>query len=301
MDPVTVQNYFLGCPIWGRKDWVGELFPPKTQARDFLERYAELFNCVEGNTTFYGLPSPNAVARWREQTPPTFAFCFKFPRVITHDRRLRDADADTRMFIDTLAPLGERLGPSFVQLPPSFAPPGLPVLAAYLDGLPAGEYAVEVRHPAFFTDTPARARLDDMLAERGVDRVLIDTRGLHGAQPEQIEALREMTVPALREAQAKKPRVPLYCGVTGERPFVRYIGHPRVEANEPLLVEWAARIAEWIRAGKRPYVFVHMPNDFYAPRVARRLHALVSAHIEVGELPAWPRGGEAPPQLDLFG
>lgn len=289
---MPVQRYFLGCPIWGRKDWLGVLFPPRTRADEFLARYAEIFNAVEGNTTFYGIPTARTVARWCADTPEHFGFCFKFPRVITHDKRLRDAGAETRAFLDALTPLGPRLGPSFVQLSPTFGPADLPVLERYLDALPPGRYAVEVRHLAFFEDTDARARLDDMLRSRGIDRVLLDTRGLHSA---------EGTDEDLLETQRQKPNVPLYAEATGQRPLVRLVGHPVLSANDEILSEQAARVAGWIAAGKTPYVFLHMPNDFHAPALARRFHEHVATHLDAGTLPAWPLVRDTPsPQLDLF-
>lgn len=289
---MSIRRYFLGCPIWGRKDWVGTLFPPRTPSSAFLARYAEIFNAVEGNTTFYGVPGARTVQRWCEQTPADFAFCFKFPRVITHDKRLRDAAAETRAFLSALAPLGPRLGPAFVQLSPSFGPPDLPALEAYLDALPPGRYAVEVRHPAFFDETAARDRLDTLLRERGIDRVLLETRGLHQARGADAE---------LREAQQQKPRVPPYCASTGDRPLLRLVGHPVLDANDDILAEWAGRVAAWIQAGKTPYVFLHLPNDFHAPALARRFHERLCAHVDAGPLPVWPLPARsATAQLDLF-
>ena len=81
-----IDGYYLGCPGWGVKTWVGRLFPGGTRPTEFLERYARVFNTVEGNTTFYALPAAETVARWRDQVPDGFRFCFKFPRTITHDR-----------------------------------------------------------------------------------------------------------------------------------------------------------------------------------------------------------------------
>ena len=84
------MHYFLGCPEWSRPEWKGGLLPARTRSKDFLAGYARVFNTVEGNTTFYALPRPDVVERWKESTPPSFRFCFKFPRSISHDRKLEN-------------------------------------------------------------------------------------------------------------------------------------------------------------------------------------------------------------------
>ena len=94
-----IRGYYLGCPGWGLKSWVGRLFPPGTRSTEFLERYAEVFNTVEGNTTFYALPAAETVDRWRAQVPDQFRFCFKFPRTITHDKQLAGCEAEVDEFI----------------------------------------------------------------------------------------------------------------------------------------------------------------------------------------------------------
>ena len=104
------------------KSWVGRLFATGTKQTDFLARYAEVFNTVEGNTTFYALPAPEVVARWREQVPDTFRFCFKFPKAITHDKLLVDCRDEVATFLARVAPLQHKLGTLFLQLPPRFGP-----------------------------------------------------------------------------------------------------------------------------------------------------------------------------------
>lgn len=274
---------------------MGELFPNRTQPREFLARYAELFNAVEGNTTFYGIPAADTVQRWCEQTPESFAFCFKFPRRISHDKRLRDCMGETAAFLRALAPLGPRLGPSFVQLPPTFGPEDLPVLDAFLAELPAGHYAVELRHAAFYADTEARAALEALLARCCVDRVLLDTRALYSVM--ETPATQDAHV---REAMRQKPKLPLCTDVTGLRPVLRYMGHPEVEKNRELLAGWAERVHAWLNLGKTPYIFLHMPDDAHSPKLARLFHELLTRHRDVGTLPSWPPATPRPAQLDLF-
>ncbi|MBI3241358.1 MAG: DUF72 domain-containing protein [Chloroflexi bacterium] len=142
---------YLGCPMWGLKLWVGNFFPAKAKQRDFLSLYSRRLNTVEGNTTFYSLPSAETADRWRDETPPGFKFCLKFPRAISHEKRLRNAEAETARFLDCLARLGDRCGPAFLQLPPTFGSQHLPSLISFLDTLSQNfRYAVEVRHPSFF-------------------------------------------------------------------------------------------------------------------------------------------------------
>ena len=78
------MNFYLGCAVWSYKDWVGNLYPPKSQPRDFLNLYSRRFTTVEGNTTFYAIPSAQTIEKWVEQTPLGFKFCPKLHRQITH-------------------------------------------------------------------------------------------------------------------------------------------------------------------------------------------------------------------------
>lgn len=285
-----IERYFLGCPIWGNKAWVGELFAAEAKQQDFLRQYASVFNTVEGNTTFYGLPTAKTAARWLAHTPKGFRFALKFPRVISHTKRLRNAEPETAAFMDLLATLQDRIGPSFLQLPPAFGPRDLPALDEYLTALPnAFHYAVEIRHNLFFAE--AENELTAVLKSHRANRVVFDTRGLHSANVDD---------PAGREAQRKKPRVPVRFVATGRFPFVRFVGHPEVRENLPLLSEWAPVVANWIREGRTPFVFFHAPDDFYAPHLARHFHRLLSNQIDVGQMRAWPAERGAPAQMALF-
>ncbi len=275
-----MERYFLGCPIWSFKGWVGNLFRADARPGDYLRQYASVFDTVEGNTTFYALPPAETVARWLQDTPAGFEFCFKFPRWITHEKGLRQAEPETAEFLARMAPLGERLGPFLLQLPPSFGPDALPTLVAYLDHLPSGHrLAVEVRHRAFFGQGRDEANLNSLLAERGIDRAIFDTRALRTADPSD---------PAVRAAQQRKPDLPVHIAATGLRPLYRFVAHPLVEANLGRLEELAAVVAAWIEEGRTPYVFMHSPYDVLAPRLARAFHRLLSVRVAVEEMVAWP-------------
>ncbi|MCA9623495.1 MAG: DUF72 domain-containing protein, partial [Myxococcales bacterium] len=227
---MAIARYALGCPAWGLKSWSGRLFDPATPASDYLRCYAQVFNAVEGNTTFYALPKPETVARWCEDTPEDFTFCFKFPSVISHELGLAHAAKETATFLDRIAPLGPRLGPLMLQLPASFAPDHLPTLARYLEGLPSScEVAVELRHRGFFRPGEAEKRVEGLFARRGVGWVTMDTRGLFAA---------DRADKHVSATQRKKPQLPVRPRHTGQRPVVRFVPHPDWAHNVPLVEPW---------------------------------------------------------------
>jgi uncharacterized protein YecE (DUF72 family) len=284
---MAIRGYHLGCPGWGVKGWVGRLFPTGTRPTEFLERYARVFNTVEGNTTFYALPAPDVVARWRDQVPDDFRFCFKFPREISHDKLLIDCAAELATFLDRIAPLGDRLGTLFLQLPPRFDGAMLPRLRAFLAALPAGpDYAVELRHDAFFSGGRDQTELLALLRERRVDLVTMDTRGLHAGRSL-----------VLADVRARKPNLPVLVRTTADRPIVRCVPHEEFDAARRFVEPWAHQIARWIAEGKRPYFFMHAPDDTFAPENAYAFHAMVRRELDVGELPPWPGGSR---QLSLL-
>lgn len=142
----------VGCSGWNYDSWRGVLYPPGLGTAHWLERYAQLFDTVEVNTTFYRLIRRDAVARWVEQTPDYFLFSVKASRYLTHVKRLAGIEQGIARFYERIERLieAEQLGPVLWQLPESFHRDD-----ARLDGalalLPAGRHAFEFRHPSWFT------------------------------------------------------------------------------------------------------------------------------------------------------
>jgi uncharacterized protein YecE (DUF72 family) len=278
-------NFYLGCAIWGYKDWVGELFPPGSKQADFLSLYSRRLTTVEGNTTFYAVPKPDVVARWAAETPPEFRFCFKIPQEVSHAGGLDAGYAATRAFVERMAPLGERLGPYFLQLPPGFRVRQYGELERWLAAWPAGlRIAVEVRHLEWYADA-AEAALMRLLEHHGAGRVLMDVRPLDlGPLPGAEEDL--------RRARDNKPDVPLHPLHSGGFALVRYIGHPDLERNDPLLDEWAARVREWLAAGVDVYFFMHCPVERVSPHLCRALQRRLDGAPGAPPLPWDALGGE---------
>jgi uncharacterized protein YecE (DUF72 family) len=148
-----VSEIRIGCSGWVYKDWRGVLYPPKLPQRAWLQRYAEVFDTVEVNSTFYRLARPGAAEGWLAATPPDFLFTMKASRYLTHMKRLRDMDQGLERFYGAIDPLpaSDRMGPVLWQLPARDTV-DVPRLAAALDALPPGRHAFEFRHPSWFSD-----------------------------------------------------------------------------------------------------------------------------------------------------
>jgi len=284
--------FFIGCPMWGYKEWVGNFFPARTTSSDFLRIYSRKLSAVEGNTVFYSLPTKETITRWCQETPPNFRICPKVSRSISHEDLLENKKDETSLFIERMRGLGTRLGPTFLQLPPFFGPTQLPQLEAFLNYWPTDvRLAVEVRHADFYNEQQALA-LNTLLSQHRVARVLMDTRPICTGSTEEQQML---------QARERKPNLPLQVVTTADFTFLRYIGHPRMEVNSPFLDEWSQQIGQWLKHGITVYVFCHCPFEKHSPEICRMLYQRVS---ELASLPPLTWSQEATSaeieQLPLF-
>jgi uncharacterized protein YecE (DUF72 family) len=230
----------IGCSGWNYKSWQDEFYEGKP-ARLWLQHYAQYFDTVEVNNTFYRLPLKSSVAAWVAQTPPDFLFAVKASRYLTHIKRLTDLRGGIARYYERLEPLvrSPKLGPVLWQLPASFKRDD-DRLAAALEAFPPGRHCFEFRHPSWFV-APVRK----LLEERGASLAIGDDK--HRQLPE------------------VKP--------AGEIAYLRlHYGHRGRDGNysEAELGGWRRRIAAW--RSRRP-VFVYLNNDWkgYAPANARYL------------------------------
>jgi uncharacterized protein YecE (DUF72 family) len=163
------MNVLVGTSGWSYKEWKGSFYPPKLPAEEMLRFYAGHFPTVEVNNSFYRIPAERVLANWAEQVPETFRFVLKASRRITHNNRLKDEDGSLGYFLRAINPLGDRLGPTLFQLPPTFKK-DLDRLRNFLALLPRRwTTAVEFRHDSWFVD-----EVYDLLRERDVALVAVD-------------------------------------------------------------------------------------------------------------------------------
>jgi uncharacterized protein YecE (DUF72 family) len=149
------MQYYIGCSGWSYSSWQGPFYPRAIENSKWLKYYSSIFDYVEIDSSFYRIPNQLMVKNWYKRTPDSFRFNAKFPKVITHDKRLKNFDEDQLdYFFDSMSELKEKLLALLIQLPPSMQiVEGLDVLRNIIPQLDNSfRYAVEVRHRSWFQD-----------------------------------------------------------------------------------------------------------------------------------------------------
>jgi uncharacterized protein YecE (DUF72 family) len=106
----------IGCSGWNHPSWEGPFYPPGIDPSDQLGYYADRFPIVEVDSTFYRTPTPRMVRTWRDRTPDDFRFTLKVPRVITHEKQLRDCQEEVDDFVRSIRPLGDKVLAALLQM-----------------------------------------------------------------------------------------------------------------------------------------------------------------------------------------
>jgi len=292
------MNLYVGCPIWSFKGWVGKFYPRDTKPKEFLREYARRLTTIEGNTTFYAVPAQKTIVQWVAETPDTFRFCPKIPKAISHEGKLMDYADRAHAFVDVMTQLGTRLGPMFLQLPPRYSPGLFGDLQAFLSTWTKDvRLAVEVRHLDWF-ESPHDESLNQLLADHNMARVVIDTRPIRDLAGD--ASLAGSTYESLLEARERKPDVPVVPKRTADFVFLRYIGHPHMEVNRPLLDEWGSYFTSQMQEGADVFAFCHSPDNLIAPDLCREIHERVSKQLNIEPLPWDGIRPDAPEQPKLF-
>jgi uncharacterized protein YecE (DUF72 family) len=237
----------VGCSGWMYDDWRGRLYPEREAKRRWLALYAEHFDTVEVNSTFYRLARPDAVEAWVRQTPAEFSFAVKASRYLTHIKRLAGIQEGILRFYEPLGPLLEsgKLGPVLWQLPENFhRDDGR--LQGWLDLLPDGRHTIEFRDASWFVP-----EVMAMLRSRGVALTIGD----HPKRPFQSH-----------EATALWRFVRFHYGARGR--------HGNYSDRE--LEVWAQRFGGW-RSTDEVYAYFNNDWNGYAPANARALRKRLQA------------------------
>jgi len=112
---VNHSQILLGTSSFTATGWQGSFYPKGLRPTDYLSYYAQHFDTVEIDSTFYATPNVSVVRSWNAKTPEGFLFAAKVPQEITHKRVLKDCDEEFKVFLTTMEALGEKLGPLLFQ------------------------------------------------------------------------------------------------------------------------------------------------------------------------------------------
>ena len=113
------MRVLAGTSGFSYKEWKGSFYPETMKESGMLSYYAERFDTVELNNTFYRLPNEAALRQWSSQVTPRFRFAIKASRIITHSRRLKEVADPVAYLFRTVSALGEQCGPVLFGLPPN--------------------------------------------------------------------------------------------------------------------------------------------------------------------------------------
>jgi uncharacterized protein YecE (DUF72 family) len=119
VSPAANATVHIGCSGWVYKHWRGILYPEGLPQTRWFDRYAQEFDTVEINNSFYRLPSGDTFEKWRDQAPPGFCYAVKANRFLTQAKKLKDCEEPLERMMGAVRRLGDRLGPMLYQLPPN--------------------------------------------------------------------------------------------------------------------------------------------------------------------------------------
>jgi len=242
----------VGTSGWSYRHW--PRFYEDVKPRQYLAHYATRFSTVEVNTSFYHLPLRSTYAKWAGETGPDFQFALKLSRYISHIKRLSGVKAETRLFLERAEPLGEKLGPILVQLPPQLRADADRLrrfleMFGSLEEERKQEYriAFEFRHASWFESKDALALLADH------DRALVFGQSSRYPYP------------------ASEP-------LTASWVYLRFHG-PREFCSSEYgvdgLAPWADKISGWLYEGRDVVAYFNNDVHGYAVDDAARLEELV--------------------------
>lgn len=145
---------YIGCSGWSYSSWQGPFYPANLENKHWLSYYSQVFNYVEIDSTFYRIPNEFMVKNWARKTPANFRFTAKFPKIITHDKKLKNVEKELTLFYSVMKPLKNKLLALLIQFPPYLKiTEGLEALKQYDFFFDDNfRYTVEVRHPSWFSD-----------------------------------------------------------------------------------------------------------------------------------------------------
>ncbi len=272
------SSVYVGCAKWGRAEWVGKIYPPKTKEKDFLQHYVNHYNCIELNATHYKLYGEAGIRKWAEKAAgKDFLFCPKMYQGVTHAGSLKGKDFLSNEFLRGIRGFEKHLGPVFVQVDDRFSPKRKEELFTYLQSLPADlQFFLEVRHPDWFVREKEREYLFAFLREYKMGAVITDTAGR-------------------RECAHMHLAIP--------KAFIRYVGNSLHLSDYSRIDAWVERMKYWLENGlEELYFFMHMHDEATSPELTVYLTDRMNKECGLNLVrPQFISVNSLPEQKGLFG
>ena len=241
--PVANPKVYIGCAKWGRTEWLGKIYPPKTKEKNFLDQYVHHYNIIELNATHYKIYGPLGIQKWAAKANgKDFLFCPKMFQGVTHRGSLKGKDFILNEYLRGIVAFEKHLGPTFVQVSDTFSPKRKDELFNFLRSLPADlQFFLEVRHRDWFSKENIREELFSTLKEINTGAVITDTAGRRDC------AHMYITIP---------------------KTFIRFVGNSLHKTDYPRIDDWVNRIKYWLDNGmKEIYFFMHMHDEAKSPEL----------------------------------
>ena len=237
-------KYYIGCSGWHYEHWRGLYYPGELPRAKWLSFYAQQFDTVELNNSFYRVPSEKAFTTWRESTPDNFIFAVKVSRFITHIKRLKNLGSAVDSFLSGAGFLKEKLGPLLYQLPPSMKRnDGL--LQNFLSSLPPKyRHVIEFRHESWIHEA-----VFDILRTHNIGLCVFDMLGF--------------SCPVV---------------ATSDFAYVRFHGSKGLYSSrysDEELSRWAQKIARLGQDFKASYIYFNNDAEAFAVENAMKLRSLL--------------------------
>jgi uncharacterized protein YecE (DUF72 family) len=270
---ITPAELRLGTSAFTAAGWEGSFYPAGMQPRDFLSYYAQHFDTVEVDSTFYRCPSSSTVRAWKEKTPKNFVFAAKVPQAITHEKVMADCDAYLAQFLSTMDLLGEKLGPLLFQF-------------GYLN------------KTAFKSVDEFLARLIPFLDKLPKDhKFALEIRNKYWLVPKFVHALRNHGIALALIDQSWMPPNPSdwfarIDPITADFTYVRWLGdrkgiEEQTKTWDKIIVDRATQLSEWskvcyqtTRRGVTTYAYANNHYAGHAPLTIEMFRKIWEREIE---------------------
>ena len=241
--PIKDPKIYIGCAKWGRKEWLGKIYPPKAKEKDFLDHYVQHYNSIELNATHYKVYGEAGIKKWADKAQgKDFKFCPKMYQGVTHRGNLKGKDFIINEFFSGIVAFKEHLGPIFIQVSETFSPKRKEELFDFLRSLPTDlQFFMEVRHPDWFRNDDTWNELVTALKDMNMGIVITDTSGRRDC------AHMYLTMP---------------------KTFIRYVGNSLHATDYTRIDEWVNRMKYWLDKGlEELYFFMHMHDEATSPEL----------------------------------